>query len=337
MGSCDEISRAAPRVDTENEHARISVIVPAFNAGRYLAECLESIIAQDLPGLEVIVVDDGSTDDTRTVCAKYEPQIRYVWQPNSGGCSAPRNHGARLAVGEFLAFFDADDVMCFGRLRAQLEVLQSDPELGLALTNYRNFDESGDHTHSHFSTCAGLLEATALNDKCESIRLAPVTSNWLLVRENFGSAGSTLFRRTSFEQAGGFDETLSASEDFDLIYRVARRQPIALLGRVGFRRRLHATNMSHQTQHILACKIDSRRRLLATETQPELRQALRRSIAKFELTLSRALIDGGGAGAGVAYMRALSLDPVTSLRHWRVFARVIPPAFWLRLKARKNS
>lgn len=304
--------------------AQVSVIIPAYNAAAYLAECLDSVLAQDVAGLEVIVVDDGSVDATRDVARRYVPAVRYVWQENSGGGSSPRNHGARLASSEFLAFFDADDVMCPGRLAAQLACLQRDTGLGLVLVDYRNFDESGDYPASHFAGCRELLAATGLQLPDGFVRLEPGEANRLLAAENFGITGALLLRRRAWVEAGGFDESLRDSEDFDLIFRLARSWPIGLLGREGFRRRMHAANQSSQTLRILEWKVASRTRLLERETDADVRALLRRSIASFELTRARELHDGGFSGARAAYWRALRRDPVVALAQWRILARTSP-------------
>jgi glycosyltransferase involved in cell wall biosynthesis len=310
----------------------VSVIIPAYNAAAFLPACLDSVLAQDVAGLEVIVVDDGSTDATRKVVADYGDSIRYYWQANSGGCSSPRNQGVRHAKGDYLAFFDADDVMCPGRLTAQLEMLRRDPSLGLVLTDYRNFDQTGDYLESHFATCPTLLATTELKLPSGSIRLEPVASNRLLIMENYASAFSALIRRTAWVDVGGFDEALRASEDFDLIYRIARFRPIGLLGFLGTRRRLHSSNMSNATLSILAWKVASRTKLLRSETERELRVQLRRSLAAFELMRARALYDAGHPGSQVAYARALRHDVAAALRQWRVLARTLPIVTNLRTR-----
>lgn len=312
----------------------VSVVVPAYNAERYLTECLDSILAQEIPALEVIVVDDGSTDGTRQLVAAFGARVTYVWQPNSGACSAPRNHGARIATGEFLSFFDADDVMCPGKLAAQLEVLQRQPAAELVVSDYVNFDHSGDSAASHFATCPALLASARFAGDGNDAVLDPVASNRILVRDNFSIASSPLFRRAAFLEVGGFDESLRASEDFDLVYRIARRAPIAVLDKVGFRRRLHADNMSRQTLRIIDNKIRSRQKLLDSETDLSLMQALQASIAEFEIARCRALADLSLSGSWSAYGRAARLAPGIALREWRVALRTIPLARRLRATVR---
>src|SRR2546427_6476527 len=110
----------------------ISCIIPAFNGARYLREAVESILAQTYRPIEVIVVDDGSTDNTAEVVRNYRDQVRRVWQPN-GGPSAARNQGVSAAQGAFVAFLDQDDVWHPEKLLRQMAQFATRPELDLCV------------------------------------------------------------------------------------------------------------------------------------------------------------------------------------------------------------
>ncbi len=120
----------------------VSVIVPAYNCGPYLGEALDSVLGQTLPPCEVIVVDDGSTDDTPGVCAAYGDRIRYVRQPNRGP-SAARNAALALAKGDYLALLDADDVCVPDRFARQVAALRARPGAVGCLSGYWTFWEGG--------------------------------------------------------------------------------------------------------------------------------------------------------------------------------------------------
>ena len=117
---------------------RFSVIIPAYNCGRFLAEALESVLAQTLPAHEVIVVDDGSTDDTPAVAARFGERILYHRQSNRG-VSAARNVGIDRATGDWLAFLDADDVWEREKLEEVAPVCRSEPRPAIVFTDYRTF------------------------------------------------------------------------------------------------------------------------------------------------------------------------------------------------------
>jgi glycosyltransferase involved in cell wall biosynthesis len=116
----------------------ISCIVPVYNSERYLGETLDSILAQTYRPLEIIVVDDGSTDGTAAVAAGYGHRVRYVRQANAGEAAA-RNRGLNVAEGEFVAFDDADDLWHPEKLERQVARLEHRPEIDLSFTSFENF------------------------------------------------------------------------------------------------------------------------------------------------------------------------------------------------------
>jgi len=261
--------------------AVVSVIIPAYNAEKFLAECIDSVLAQAWAPLEVIVVDDGSTDGTGEVCRRYGDRIRYVRQENSGNCSSPRNHGLRVSSGSLVAFFDADDVMSPDRITSQVDFLKRHPEAVAVLSDYRNFTVAdGPAGNSHFETCPILRRSCGFDTGGQEIALDGATFRWILPQENFSSACAPMYRREVLLQAGGYDESLRASEDFDLNYRIALHGVWGILNRVGFMRRLHDMNMSWDSPRIVEYKIRSRRKLLEMESAPRQRAVLRRALSE---------------------------------------------------------
>src|SRR3954471_12069218 len=113
-----------------DEAPKVSIVITAYNVGRFIAECVESALGQDWPGerLEVIVVNDGSTDDTEAALATYRDRIVYIAQPN-GGVSAAPNAGIAAATGDFIATLDGDDVAPRDRIPRQIAMFEGRPEL----------------------------------------------------------------------------------------------------------------------------------------------------------------------------------------------------------------
>lgn len=181
----------------------VSVVVPAFNQGRYLADAIHSAVSQTYTNLEVIVVDDGSTDDTRDIVRRIsDPRLRYVHQENRG-LSAARNTGIRHALGSFLSFLDADDLFCSEKLARLLNAFVEKPELGFVAGQAILVDEQG----------------VPLGERFE--RPVPDESTeWLL--GNPLHVGSVLLRREWQERVGFFDEELRSYEDWDMWLRLAR-------------------------------------------------------------------------------------------------------------------
>lgn len=268
---------------------QVSVVMPAYNAAAYIAESIRSVLNQDFPSFELIVVDDGSVDATAEIVAGFGSDVRYLRQPNSGGCSAPRNNGARYARGEFLVFLDSDDLMSLGRLRRQVDALRRQPALACVTADYRNFSQQGPAAVSHFQTCPQLSAEWRAAGETELLVLGSRRAREILVEENFGIASALMFRTTDFQVLQGFDESLGASEDFDLLYRAALRGPIGVLRQECFARRLHDTNMSNNAERILRIKAESRAKLAGLEPDRELRQRLQAAATGYQLGLVEEL------------------------------------------------
>lgn len=213
----------------------ISVVIPAYNAGPFLAEALTSVLEQTLPPLEVIVVDDGSDDDTAEVARRFGPRVVLETQPNRGN-GAARNRGVRMSRGAFLAFLDADDVWCRpDKLELQRAVLEHDSSLDAVFGHMAQF-----HTGS------GALSEP---------QPAPVGVTMLV-------------RRAFFERVGPFREDLRLGVFIDWY---ARAQGLgmrsSMLAEVVTRRRVHGRNTSIQLRserqvyaRILKAAIDRRKK-----------------------------------------------------------------------------
>ncbi len=178
-----------------NSGVKISVVIPAYNAAAFLPRCLESVLAQTLKPEEVIVVDDGSTDNTAALAA--ELGARVISQPN-GGLSAARNTGIRNASCEWIALLDADDMWAPTKLERQAACIR--PETVLVYTGVRNFDDNGVRSAS---------PATAVTSALKMIRY----------RTPFSSS-SVLARREMLMLDGGFREDIRACEDWEMWFRL---------------------------------------------------------------------------------------------------------------------
>jgi glycosyltransferase involved in cell wall biosynthesis len=183
----------------------VSVVIPAYNAGWCVRKAVDSVLAQDWRDFEVIVVNDGSTDDTATVLAEYGHAIRVIDQPN-GGMSNARNAGIRAARGVFIAFLDADDWWLQGKLRRQVAMLQARPELGFCSCAARVEDMDG--------ALANLWQCP----QWQGSLLAYLFQGGASVP---GSCSAVLARRELVLTAGAFDEALRGAEDPDLWIRLA--------------------------------------------------------------------------------------------------------------------
>src|SRR4051812_14761864 len=135
-------SAALIRPEFPTQTGLVSVLIPTYNRAREVVVAIESALRQTYSNIELIVVDDGSTDDTRRLIAGYDDRVRYLYQENAG-VSAARNFAMRHARGEFLAFLDSDDVWKNWRIESQVAALRRHPEAGLAWTDMTAVDDTG--------------------------------------------------------------------------------------------------------------------------------------------------------------------------------------------------
>jgi glycosyltransferase involved in cell wall biosynthesis len=190
---------------------RVSVIIPTHNHGRFLGEALDSVLSQTFRDFEVLVVDDGSTDETRALVASYGPRVRYRFQPH-GGVASARNVGLRETSAPYIAFLDADDTWAPEKLDLQVAYLDAHPHDGVVFTSYMTTDEAGN-----------LLTM-------EPKRFPYVQSPFeAMLIWPYGCMHVAMVRRTCLQRVGNFDETLIMAEDWDLWLRLAQHYGVANL------------------------------------------------------------------------------------------------------------
>jgi glycosyltransferase involved in cell wall biosynthesis len=189
----------------------VSVVIPTYNCGHYLTEALDSVLGQTVTPQEILVIDDGSTDDTRERLIPYAKQIRCIYQENQG-VSAARNQGIQESQGELVAFLDSDDVWHPRKLELQMEILGRRPELGFL----------GTSTFDWPALPFPEIKRQAI-DSVVSLRWEQFVARTLVV------PSSVMIRRNLLIQAGGFDNGLRCSEDRDLWLRISALSPVAKL------------------------------------------------------------------------------------------------------------
>ncbi len=179
---------------------KVSVIMPAYNAGEYIAEAIESVKGQSFTDWELIVVDDGSTDNTAELASRYADgkKIKFISQPNQGPASA-RNHGVRGSRGNWIALLDADDIWYPQKLEKQFSLAVGRASFVIADLHLLKGSQKTSLIYSHDNPV----------DQTNPLQC-------ILYRNNFIPTSVTFFSRKLFDQAGGFDEKLRGCEDLDL-------------------------------------------------------------------------------------------------------------------------
>ncbi len=213
----------------------ISIIIPVYNGAQYIAEALESVFQQDYASYEVIVVDDGSTDNTREVLEPYLNKIHYVYQENAGPAAA-RNEGIRLAVGEFIGFLDADDFFLPGALTEQIAVFERHPSTGAVVSGKRIVNQKKDRISD--------IEPWK---RCETLTLKTIMLSLPIY------LGTLIVRWRWVEALHGFDRQYRQAEDLDFFWRLALAGcRFAWLPKVTVAYRLHETNVTNDGCRALA-------------------------------------------------------------------------------------
>ena len=209
------------------EHPLVSVIIPVHNGALYLRAALESVFAQTYRHFEVIVVDDGSTDDSGVIAQSFH-DVRYIHQANQG-VAAARNHGIEAAQGDFLSFLDQDDLWTTEKLKLQIAYLLDHPELGYTLTHQQFFVDPGETLPAWF----------------RKELFSSVHTGWVL--------GTLVVRRAAFEKVGNFVTSYAAANDTDWFFRAkAAEIPMEVVPELLLMKRIHGANESANAKDVLS-------------------------------------------------------------------------------------
>jgi glycosyltransferase involved in cell wall biosynthesis len=296
--------------------AAVSIVIAAYNYGRYLGAALASVRAQTFPDWEALVVDDGSTDDTPAVAAAFlhDPRFRYVRVAHRGQPGA-KNFGIRHTAAPLVAFLDADDIWLPRKLERQVARFESDRSLGLVFSARRIIDGDGfelEHVEPRLHR-GDVLEP--------------------LLGRNFICFSSTVLPRRVLDEVGLFDEQLPLAIDYDLWLRVARRYRFDFVDEPLLKYRMgHASLSSRRAERIAAVGGILERFLQAPETQARLTPTAVR-LARAEHCCDRAGVAHSRRAALGWYLRALRQRPQHA-HAWRSLASYWWPAS-VRTLARK--
>lgn len=207
----------------------ISVIIPTFNYAHYIKEAIKSVISQTYTDFEIIVIDDGSTDDTKEVLQAYirTNVIKYIYQKNKG-LAAARNTGISSSTGRFITFLDSDDLFTKDKLQLLRTALVSHPDAGMAYGNH-------------------ILWVRAKLYKKPKFSPGTAPSGWILpqlFRNALMSVPSVMVRRECFERIGLFNESLTTTEDWEMWMRIAAEYKVVYVDKIIAYVRVHPDSMS---------------------------------------------------------------------------------------------
>ena len=272
---------------------KVSVIIPAYNHARFLGEAIGSVLAQSFQDFELIVVDDGSIDNTKEVAASFQDnRVRYIHQQNRG-VAAAQNVGVRNSSGEYVAILGADDVWLPRKLELQVELLDSRPEIALVCSDFYIFDDRTGAVLGRF----WHNEPFGYRVNAEKASRRPLTE--MLSRGCFIAPQVAMVRRWVFNEVGCFDESLRAYEDWDMFVRIVQRFAIGTIDMPLAKNRKHGGNMSGDWRQMgEAAEIVYNKALEKYSLQPDDRRIVRRRLARRRSDYGRHLIVDGEKALG---------------------------------------
>jgi glycosyltransferase involved in cell wall biosynthesis len=315
------------------EPGLVSVLIPSYNRGYIIGKSIESVLAQTYRPMEIVVVDDGSTDETRAVVAQFGSAIRYIYQDN-GGLAAARNTGLAAAHGEFIAFQDSDDLWLPWKLQVQVALMQRLPELALVWTDMtavnpqgrvvsHRYLQTGYHAYHKIQLEDYLSKAGRVKDVCPdsppdvaqtSFRYGDIFSAMFL--GNLVHPPTVLLRRHHLCRIGGLDETFAwAGEDYEFFWRVCREGLGALVEAPSMLYRVDAEDqMTHPALHLYIARgylLALQRRLEQDRHRIKLPSyVIRRQMAEaYGWVAETALLAGDGHRAAGYFLKSLLLNP----------------------------
>jgi glycosyltransferase involved in cell wall biosynthesis len=293
------------------EHVPIvTVVIPAFNAESYITEALASIRAQTLRDIEVVVVDDGSSDGTVRMAARFarDLDLTVLTQTNAGPAAA-RNAGIRRARGRYCAFLDADDLMLPDRLAAQADLLDREADMALVYTDVMTFDDRGiiHRTRRAYSDPRGGM----------------VLDHLLL--DNFITTSTVMAPTSRLIEVGLFGEARRVSEDFELWLKMAARWQVGFIDRPLVQYRRRPGSLSDDKLATAQCALDVVETFWREHPRHRMRypDLYRRSIAEHLAAVGSAAVARGSRGVALTYlMKALRRDP-WKRRTWKSLVKAL--------------
>ena len=291
----------------------MSVVIPCYNQAHFLGEAIESVLSQSYTNFEIVVVDDGSTDNTSEVASRYPDKVRLIRQENKG-LSGARNTGIGHSEGEYLVFLDSDDRLLPEALEAGLECFRAHPECAFVFGHYWYIGADGSF----------LRQPTPLSGE-DGHYIGLLRGPYIAV------PAMGMYRRFVFETVGLFDSSLNATADYDLYLRIARRWLIRRHGTVVAEYRQHGANMTGDAGKMLRSVLKTLRSQREYAKRDEVYwEAYKVGIRNWQSWYGTGLIDEVRTRLGEGELRRAASGAWTLLRyHPRGLAFVPNKLHWL--------
>jgi len=311
---------------------KVSVIIPAYNCGRYLPDAIESVLCQTHRSFEIVVVNDGSTDDTEKVLLPYRDRIVYLGGRNQGA-SAARNKGFAASRGDLIAYLDADDVWRPEKLTWQVELFEANPDIGVCFTDFTFLGQRFEGDRGFKERDSALLRYPSRQIGSRSHLLtSPLLLEDFLVQQAFPKPSVTMVRRQCLDRVGGFDESLQICEDTQMYLRLAKYFKFAYVDEPLVQRRVRedtlassADNRRYASVHIQMLEnLENWIPLSAKE-----RSIANKLLSSYRFAAGYTEFSDGYLLASRRYLQG-SLKTHASVRALLYFIMTFLPAEWIR-------
>ena len=201
---------------------KVSVIIPVYNGAKFIENAIDSVISQTNQNFEIIIIDDGSTDNTHKIVKGYGDKIKYFAQENQGQACAI-NKGLEMSEGEYIAYLDSDDMYYPEKLEEQLNYFYNHPDVGLVYSDRHHVDS--------FAKIISLVQSRKLD-------------HFLFLQENRLSRSSVMHKRKCLDEVGLFDACISGGDDWDMWIRIYEKYKFGYINRPLIKYRIHKNNIS---------------------------------------------------------------------------------------------
>ena len=324
----------------------VSIVIPSYNSASTLAEALDSVLIQTYTNIEVIVVDDGSTDETQDVLSRYASHVISISQEN-GGLAAARNAGCLVANGKYIALMDADDICMPARIAVQVEYMEQYPDIIMCSSDFLAFQQKGVIADSYIATYYSQIAETprgiaGIYPQHQELCLAGndvMTYSGYVYEQmalgNFIHPPTVLFRRIVLDECGLADESILYSCDFDWLLRMSHKGIIGFIDcsllkyRISeFQRSSFRSSLKRSHDFVMIVE-----RNLAAD--PELfqrnRKLFNRCLGNAYLDVANGLADNRPIAALAKLIKSAALG-VMCMQTLKVFLKIFTPYWFLLLK-----
>lgn len=292
-----------------------SIIIPVYNGEEYISETLDSLINQSMPDFEAIIVDDGSTDASASICEQYakkDPRFKLIKSVRGGKPSIARNIGIRESTGKFICFLDSDDLWLESTLALRQQLLEKHPEIGFLCSDYKDFRVTNGHknidTISYLEKNATFYQQLIDDHSIQSAKNYAIFSSSVkekLMSKVFIHTSTVTLKNTSGDQALRFDEDLTYGEDWKLWINSLQHSPLAILTSALCLKRQRGDSLTAAVEQYLTAEISFQKQFLSDPTvSPVSKTVIRHALAKKCLRLANSHYYASKAGLALSYYQS---------------------------------